>query len=173
MENPRKKLYSSLVASADPDVKKHFSQWSADEFDKKLAEDKEFQKDLFLDLRDIGIAKDEATFAKQYLGQAAPAPAAAAPAEKPAAPTVPAVSEGGRVRTEITDSGKKTTSGKILDALSGAVSTVFSPLKAIGGAAGKVVTAAQQFAGIGEEEKKLEEAQKKKPSWFCKWICGR
>jgi hypothetical protein len=161
MENPRKKLYSSLVASADPDVKKHFSQWSADEFDKKLSEDKEFQKDLFLDLRDIGIAKDEATFAKQYLEQPAPAPAAAAPAEKPAAPTVPAVSEGGRVRTEITDSGKKTTSGKILDALSGAVSTVFSPLKAIGGAAGKVVTAAQQFAGIGEEEKKLEEAQKK------------
>lgn len=176
MENPRKKLYSSLVASADPDVKKHFSQWSADEFDKKLSEDEEFQKDLFLDLRDIGMAKDEAAFAKQYLAQPAPAPAApaakATPVAKPAASTAPAVSEGGRVRTEITDTGKKTTSGKILDALSGAVSTVFSPLKAIGGAAGKVVTAAQQFASLKAEDEKFEEAQKKSQAGSASGFAG-
>ena len=72
MDNPRKKLYNSLVTSKDPDVKKHFSQWSEDEFDKKLSKDKDFQKDLFLDLKDIGLANDEATFTKDYLS-AAPA----------------------------------------------------------------------------------------------------
>ena len=40
IDNPRKKLYNSLVTSNDLDVKKHFSQWSEDEFDKKLSEDR-------------------------------------------------------------------------------------------------------------------------------------
>jgi len=142
MENPRKKLYSSLVTSADPDVKKHFSQWSADEFDKKLAEDKEFQKDLFLDLRDIGMAKDEATFAKQYLGQAAPAPSAAA-----ATNVVPVAKP--------TEATKEPSTYGALDV------TDYGPIGAIKKGVSGLVSAAKQFIGLKSEDEKYKEAQKK------------
>jgi hypothetical protein len=152
MENPRKKLYSSLVASADPDVKKHFSQWSADEFDKKLSEDEEFQKDLFLDLRDIGMAKDEATFAKQYLAQPAPAPAAPAAKAAPVAKSVEAVKE-------------PSTYGA-LDI------TNYGPIGAIKKGVSGLVSAAKQFIGVKSEDAKYEEAQKKSQSGSVSGFAG-
>lgn len=152
MENPRKKLYSSLVTSADPDVKKHFSQWSADEFDKKLAEDKEFQKDLFLDLRDIGMAKDEATFAKQYFGQPAPTPAApatnAAPVVKPTEATKEAKTIGALSALDVVTEG-------------GPMGVVKNLAKAVGKGIAGIGTAAKQFIGLKSEDEKYEEAQKK------------
>jgi hypothetical protein len=135
MDNPRKKLYSSLIASSDPDVKEHFSQWSEDEFDKKLSEDKKFQKDLFLDLKDIGLAKDEATFTKDYLSQPAPP---AAPAGKPAA------------------TAKETPS-----TYGGFDITNFGPIGAIKKGVSGLVSAAKQMVGLKSEDAKYEEAQKK------------
>ena len=72
-ENPRKKLYKTLISSSDPEVKQHFSQWTEDEFDKSLSTDKEFQQSLFDDLKGIGLAKDQAAFSKEYVPAMVPA----------------------------------------------------------------------------------------------------
>jgi len=145
MDNPRKKLYNSLITSTDPDVKEHFSQWSEDEFDKKLTEDKKFQKDLFLDLRDIGVAKDEATFTKDYLSPApAPAPVAAKPVAEPG-------------------SGKTTGALAALDVATegGPIGTVKNLAKAVYKGVSGIGTAAKQLIGVKSEDSKYEEAQKK------------
>ena len=85
-ENPRLKLYKTLLSSKDPEVRGHFSKIKPEDFDKKLASDKSFQDDLFLDLQDLGMAKDSNEFYSQYVPKQAAAPAAAPAAPVAAAP---------------------------------------------------------------------------------------
>ena len=152
MDNPRKKLYNSLVTSKDLDVKKHFSQWSEDEFDKKLSEDKEFQKDLFLDLKDIGLAKDEAAFAKDYfsaLPTAAPAATpAAAPVEKPVVPVK-----------------EKSTSG-------GSPILNFNQLVSVAKGVSGLYTTVKQMVGLKSEDQKYEENKKKREAGSVSGFAG-
>ena len=138
-DNPKKRLYNSLVTSKDPDVKEHFSQWSEDEFDKKLSTDKKFQKDLFLDLKDIGMATDEATFTKEYLTQPAPsstpsatapvaAPEAVAPVVQPGEPVPKSTSS--RVAYESIPEDKTSTASKILSGIGKGVDMITAPVTA-------------------------------------------
>ena len=159
MDNPKKKLYNSLITSKDPDVKQHFSQWSEDEFDKKLSTDKKFQKDLFLDLKDIGLANDEATFTKDYLSAApaAPAPApTAAPAAAPAA----------------TPAEKPAASAKQKSSYGSFVIPNFGPLSAVMRGASGLVSTAKQMVGLKSEDQKYEEAKKKREAGSVSGFAG-
>jgi hypothetical protein len=161
MDNPRKKLYNSLISSNDPDVKEHFSQWSEDEFDKKLSDDKNFQKDLFLDLKDIGLAKDEATFTKDYLS-------------KPVAPaaSVEPKTTSSRMAYEKLDGGKETTASKILSGIGKGVDMVAAPIGAITKGVSGLVSAAKQMVGLKSEDAKYEEAQKKREAGSVSGFAG-
>ena len=77
-ENPRLKLYKTLLASKDPEVRGHFGKIKPEVFDQKLATDKDFQESLFMDLQDLGMAKDSAEFYNQYTAPKPPAGAQAA-----------------------------------------------------------------------------------------------
>jgi uncharacterized protein (DUF2235 family) len=67
MDNPRIQLYQSLLKHEDPEVRKHFGSISAKDFESRILNDNQYQKDLFDDLQSIGIVTDENQFRQQYI----------------------------------------------------------------------------------------------------------
>lgn len=55
--NPRKKLYSALVGNANPEAKNHFKQFSFEQFNKRL-DDEKFVEDLYESLRSNDVVLD-------------------------------------------------------------------------------------------------------------------
>ena len=90
--NPRKKLYSALVGNANPEAKSHFKQFSFEQFNKRL-DDEKFVEDLYQSLRDNDVVLDAKNrqpeqnyydFLDAYV-KAKPAAPAAKPAVAPVA----------------------------------------------------------------------------------------
>lgn len=80
-ENPRKRLYKSLIAGSDRDMADAVRKYSFAKFDQLLTTNPEFQKDLFSDLKDRDMVQDEEEFARMYLSvPSRPQPTQPAPA---------------------------------------------------------------------------------------------
>jgi len=68
-ENPRKRLYRSLINSTDNDIKNEFKQFSFNKFESLLGENPDFQKDVFEIMADRGLAKDRESFDREFTGK--------------------------------------------------------------------------------------------------------
>lgn len=68
--NPRKALYKSLITSSNPDIRDGIRRFSFNKFDNLLTTNHNFQKDLFLDMKDAGLATgDESHFIATYIAE--------------------------------------------------------------------------------------------------------
>jgi len=89
--NPRKKLYSALVGNANPEAKSHFKQFSFEQFNKRL-DDEKFVEDLYESLRSNDVVLDAKNRQPEqnyydFIDAYVKVPTAK-PAAKPAAPVV-------------------------------------------------------------------------------------
>ena len=89
-ENPRKKLYRALVGNSNEDAKAHFKQFSFDQFNKRL-DDEKFVKDLYESLQVNEIVLDAKNRQPEqnyydFLDAYVKSKPAVAPAPKPVAP---------------------------------------------------------------------------------------
>ena len=68
--NPRKALYKSLITSSNPDIRDGIRRFSFNKFDNLLTTNHNFQRDLFLDMKDAGLATgDESQFISTYIAE--------------------------------------------------------------------------------------------------------